>query len=137
METNFMDLAPWVAIAITLILSILVPVFTQIANNSHQRKMQKQKFVYEQKQKEIEAFEEFLLNVGGTVTTARYSQTDAINKAGASLHKLYIYAPEEWHPDMDSLTVYINKFEWEKAMPIMQRLSHLVAEELNKITNLK
>ena len=49
------DLAPWIAIAITLILSILVPLFTQIANNSHQRKMQREKFEYEQKQKKIKA----------------------------------------------------------------------------------
>lgn len=29
------DLAPWIAIAITLALSILVPLFTQMANNAH------------------------------------------------------------------------------------------------------
>lgn len=27
------DIAPWIAIAVTLILSILAPLFTQIANN--------------------------------------------------------------------------------------------------------
>ena len=45
------DLAPWIAIAFTLALSILVPLFTQIANNRHQRKMQREKFEYEQRQK--------------------------------------------------------------------------------------
>ena len=38
-EMEWKDLAPWIAIAITLALSILVPFFTQIANNKHQRKM--------------------------------------------------------------------------------------------------
>ena len=45
------DLAPWIAIAITLALSILVPFFTQIANNKHQRKMQKEKLEFEQSQR--------------------------------------------------------------------------------------
>ena len=40
---EFKDLAPWIAIAFTLALSILVPLFTQIANNNHQRKMQREK----------------------------------------------------------------------------------------------
>ena len=42
------DLVPWIAIAITLALSILVPFFTQIANNKHQRKIQKEKLEFEQ-----------------------------------------------------------------------------------------
>ena len=37
------DLAPWIAVAFSLGLSILVPLFTQMANNRHQRKMQKEK----------------------------------------------------------------------------------------------
>ena len=44
-------LAPWIAIAFTLALSILVPLFTQIANNRHQRKMLQEQFEREQKQK--------------------------------------------------------------------------------------
>ena len=51
------DLAPWIAIAVTLILSILVPLFTQIANNKHQRKMQKEKLEYDEKQKKVKALE--------------------------------------------------------------------------------
>ena len=64
------DIAPWIAIAVTLILSILVPLFTQIANNRHQRKMQKEKFEYEQSQKRTEAYESFLLSVGGIITSS-------------------------------------------------------------------
>ena len=44
------DLAPWIAIAITLALSILVPLFTQIANNRHQRKLQQEQFEREERQ---------------------------------------------------------------------------------------
>ena len=53
------DLAPWIAIAITLALSILVPFFTQIANNKHQRKMQKEKLEFEQSQNKLKVFENF------------------------------------------------------------------------------
>ena len=61
------DLAPWIAIAITLALSILVPFFTQIANNNHQRKMQKEKLEFEQLQNKLKVFKNFLLDVGGLV----------------------------------------------------------------------
>ena len=57
------DLAPWIAIAITLALSILVPFFTQIANNKHQRKMQKEKLEFEQSQNKIKVFQNFLLDI--------------------------------------------------------------------------
>lgn len=39
---DWKDLAPWLALAITLALSILVPLFTQIANNKFQLKMYKE-----------------------------------------------------------------------------------------------
>lgn len=131
------DLAPWIAIAITLALSILVPLFTQLANNKHQRKMQKEKFNYEKSQEKDKVFKEFLINVGAVVTVARYSDTKDIVKAGASLHQLYIYAPIDWWDDLDLLSKHIKEFEWEKAKPIMEKLSRLISEELNKTKELK
>lgn len=126
------DLAPWIAIAVTLILSILVPLFTQIANNNHQRKMQREKIEYEKSQEKENIYKKFLLEVGAVVTTAGYSSKEMIEKAGASLHQLYIYAPSEWWNDLDFLSNYIKDFEWEQAKPIMEKLSRLIAEEIKK-----
>lgn len=123
------DLAPWIAIVITLALSILVPLFTQIANNKHQRQLQKEKFEYEQSQKKNKVFEDFLLSVGGAVT---YVKQENLIKAGSSLYNIYLYAPKEWYADLDELAVLIQKYEWEKATIIIQKLSKLMAEELNK-----
>ncbi|MBO5850993.1 MAG: hypothetical protein J6R29_01525 [Clostridia bacterium] len=53
---DWKDLAPWIAIAITLALSILVPFFTQIANNKHQRKMQKEKLDFAQAKEDVLPF---------------------------------------------------------------------------------
>ena len=39
------NLTPWIAIAITLALSILVPLFTQIANNRFQHKKAKEYYI--------------------------------------------------------------------------------------------
>ena len=129
---DWKDLAPWIAIAITLILSILVPLFTQIANNKHQRKMQREKIEYEQKQKKIKAFESFLLDVGGVITADGNIDRTDLSKAGATIHQLYIYCPIEWYDDLDSLTELIMKYEWHKAKGIVQKLSRLISEELNK-----
>ena len=126
------DLAPWIAIAITLILSILVPLFAQIANNSHQRKMQREKFAYEEKQKKVKAFETFLADVGGLITAQGHVQKEQLAKSGAALHQVYIYAPDEWYDDLDKLMEYMMDFSWGNAKPVMQKLSRLVSAELKK-----
>ena len=123
------DLAPWIAIAFTLALSILVPLFTQIANNNHQRKMQREKIEYEENQKKTKAFEAFLLDVGGAVV---YRSTDNLEKAGASLFRLYVYAPEKWLNDLDALADSMRKGETGNASVIMQKIARLIADELNK-----
>ena len=123
------DLAPWIAIAFTLALSILVPLFTQIANNSHQRKMQREKFEYEEKQKKTKAYDTFLSDVGGTITARGYVEKEALLQAGGALHQLYIYSPIEWHEDLDSLTELIMECEWHKAKVIVQKISRLISEE--------
>ena len=123
------DLAPWIAIAFTLALSILVPLFTQIANNNHQRKMQREKIEHEEKQKKTKAFEDFLLDVGGAVVCR---STDNMQKAGSSLFRLYVYAPESWLKDLDALSDAIRKGEAGNASVLMQKIARLISEELNK-----
>ena len=125
------NLAPWIAIAITLALSILVPVFTQIANNSHQRKMQKEKIEYEQSQQKRKTYEEFLLEVGGIVTAGPSFKTENMIEAGAALHRMYVYAPEEWHDRLDRLTFYIGKYKWDDAKETTQEISRLISKDLN------
>ena len=126
------DLAPWIAIAVTLILSILVPLFTQIANNSHQRKMQTEKLKYEEKQKRVVAYETFLSDVGGLIAADGSINKEALSKAGAAIHQLYIYSPVEWYDDLDSLTDMIMKYEWSKAKIVVQKIGRLISKELNK-----
>ena len=126
------DLAPWIAIAFTLALSILVPLFTQIANNRHQRKMQREKLEYEEKQKKTKAFESFLSKVGGLITADGSISKQDLSDAGAAIHQLYIYSPVEWYKDLDSLTELIMKYEWHQAKVIVQKISRLISEELNK-----
>ena len=126
------SLAPWIGICFTLALSILVPLFTQIANNSHQRKMQCEKFEYEEKQKKTKAFETFLSDVGGAITARGYVEKDALMQAGGALHQLYIYVSSEWYDDLDKLTEYITNFQWGEARALNQKISRMISEELNK-----
>ena len=125
-------LAPWIAIAFTLALSILVPLFTQITNNNHQCKMQREKFEYEEKQKKTKAYENFLSDVGGLITAKGYVEKAQLAKAGAALHQLYLYAPSEWYKDMDELMECMMEFNWSDARPLVQQFSRLISEELNK-----
>lgn len=129
------DLAPWIAITFTLALSILVPLFTQIANNRHQRKVKQEEHDYEERQKRIEAFETFLSDVGGTVSADGHIEKENLAQAGSAIHKLYAYAPAEWFDELDQLTGYISQYNWENARASLQKLARLIANELkdNKI----
>lgn len=123
------DLAPWIAIAITLGLSILVPLFTQIANNRHQRKMQKEKFEYEQKQKKIVVYENFLLNVGAVIAC---NTVENRTLAGSSIQQMYLYAPKEWWIDLDFLFDELRNAQYSKASMRLGSLNKLISKELNK-----
>ena len=122
-------LAPWIAIAFTLALSILVPLFTQIANNRHQRKMIQEQFEREQRQKKALVYEEFLTNVGAVIT---YGDQNNMTNAGSSIQKMYIYAPLEWRDDLDRLFDAVRRYEGEQASAVMKKLSRLVSDELNR-----
>lgn len=121
------SLAPWIAICFTLALSILVPLFTQIANNSHQRKMQREKMEYEQKQKKIIAYEDFLKNVGAA-TASHYAEN--LSLAGASIATLYLYVPIEWYDDLDSLHDHIRRGEWSNASEVFKRINRFISEDI-------
>lgn len=122
------DLAPWIAIAFTLALSILVPLFTQMVNNNHQRKMLKEKLEYEKHQEKEKVYREFLKKVGGAIFCATQ---DSLIEAGASMYQVYLFSPSEWWADLDKLTELIKNYQWEMARETMQRLSRLISEELN------
>ena len=126
---NWETLATWMALAFTLALSILVPLFTQIANNRHQRKMQREQREFDAQEKKRIVYTEFLLKVGSSVT---HSSHESLREAGAALYQLYAYAPHEWWNDMDQLSEYLRDYNWGKAAPILQKLSRLIAEELDK-----
>ena len=126
---EFKDLAPWIAIAFTLALSILVPLFTQIANNNHQRKMQREKFEYDEKQKKTVVYEDFMKKAGAAIHAGDRA---SFAEAGASISNLYIYAPQEWLSDLDNIFDYLRKFEWDKASETLKKINRLISEELKK-----
>ena len=123
------DLAPWIAIAVTLILSILVPLFTQIANNKHQCKMQREKIEFEQKQKKMIAYEAFMKNVGAAIHAAN---RESFAEAGASISNMYIYAPQEWLGDLDNIFDYLRKYDWDKASETLKKINRLISDELKR-----
>ncbi len=133
MKLDINTLAPWVAIAITLILSILVPVFSQIANNRFQlkksvqdRKLNEEK---EKLSKRTEAYELFLANVGAAT---EYRGKENVSSAGASIGRMYLYVPVEWYPKLDSLHYSLYACNWETAQKQFVELAKLVSKEYNK-----
>ncbi len=127
---NIIELAPWFAIAITLILSILVPVFTQKANNRFQIKLKKLEYINKEAERKINAYEEYFQKVGGCVL---YAQKENISDAGASIQRLYAYLPEDNWDLLDSLFDSIKAYEWDIAKQEMKKVSKIIASDIHKI----
>lgn len=130
------ELAPWIAIAFTLALSILVPLFTQIANNRFQLKMQRikdeqEKFncIFNERRR---IYSDFLYNVGAGIAFATKENLDV---AGASIQKMYLVCPREWWEDLDGLYTLIRKAEWGSAELKLKELNKLVAKEYSLSVN--
>ena len=136
MQIDINTLAPWVAIAITLILSILVPVFSQIANNRFQLKKAKQdRKLDEEKEKvskKTEAYERFLMDAGAALECRGRENLTA---AGASIGRIYLYVPFEWYQKLDALHHSLYSGEWGTAEKQFVELAKMVAEEYQKIDN--
>ena len=130
---ELIDLTPWMAIAVTLILSILVPVFSQIANNRFQLKksLQDRKLDEEKEKlsKRTEAYERFLTDVGAAV---EYQSKENLRVAGSSIGRLYLYVPSEWHKQLDTLFHSVREYKWGEAEKQFLELSKMVAEEYTK-----
>ena len=134
MEYEIIELAPWVAIAMTLILSILVPVFTQIANNRFQIKKAKQDRIFnevkEKHTRKTEAYERFLMDTGGAI---QQSNSENLSAAGASIGRLYLYVPSEWYSKLDDLYRSVRHYNWGDAEKQFEELAKLLSEEYGSI----
>lgn len=129
---TFNELAPWLAIAITLILSILVPLFTQIANNSFQLKLKKIDIRYKEVERKLCAYEDYFQKVGGCVL---FAQKDNISDAGASIQRLYAYFPKEKWELLDSLFDEIKGYNWDNAKATMKIVSKHIASDMDTHRN--
>lgn len=130
---DYDSLAQWVAIAITMSLSILVPLFTQIANNRFQYKKSIQEYEFakadEQQRKRIAAYENFLMNVGAAI---EFCDSSSLRAAGSSIGQIYLYVPKDLHAKLDILFNSIRKNEWGNAETQYLELAKLICEkELN------
>ena len=121
--------AQWIAIAFSLALSILVPLFTQIANNRYQLKLKQKELEFKKQEEKRQVYTNFLLRVGSAVVHASHEN---LREAGAALYQVYTYAPAEWWDDLDQLALLLQRTNFSQALILTQKLSHLVAEELNK-----
>jgi len=123
------ELAPWIAIALTLILSILVPLFTQIANNKFQLQLKEQEIRRIERERKLLAFEDFFKYAGGCVMHASH---DNHADAGASIQRLHMYLPEEHWEDLEILFDAIRKKDWNAAEYYLSKLSKIISEESKK-----
>ena len=126
---SWIDVAPWITIAITLILSIIIPLLTQIANNRFQLKLKRIEEKNDLFSAKKEAFSDFVKNVGACIA---YASEDSLQSAGASIQEMYLFMPEEDWSDLDYLYHFIRKHDWDTAETYANRLSKEASALLNK-----
>ena len=123
------EIAPWIAIAITLILSILIPLFTQLANNKFQLKMKKMEIELANKETKSKAYEEYFQKVGNLVI---YGNNSDFPNAGSAIQRLYAFLPEEEWEQLDKLFSAIRDEKLEIAKGYMEHISKWIAKDLSE-----
>lgn len=113
------ELAPWITIAITLILSILTPLLTQIANNKFKSKQDK--ILYEQKitDEKRRICYDFAEKVGACIA---FAQKEEVKQAGAIIEKMYMVMPEDTWNKLDMLFPLVKAYKWDDAEPLLKDL---------------
>lgn len=126
---SWFDMAPWIAIAITLILSIIIPFLTQITNNRFQlriKRMEEKNNLYTTK---VNAFIDFVKNVGACIAC---SDASSMQLAGSSIQNMFLFMPEENWADLDLLYSCLRKCEWDKAEMLLNSLSKEASKILDQ-----
>ncbi len=127
---DYITMAPWIAIAITLILSVLVPVFSQMANNRFQLKMRKLDDKSKVADRRLNAYEDFFQKVGACIS---YAKVENVTDAGASIQRLYAYIDEEQWELLDQLFDDIKEYKWKEAKETMKNVSKILAHDIKQM----
>lgn len=131
--TNWTNVAQWIAIALTLIISIISPIITAYINNTFQLKMADRNA----KNKEIENYylrkraviDSFVATTGKCLF---HATTDSLQACGESFYSIYIYVPSSLWNEIDDLLVFIRAHEFEKAQSHFAKLSKSLSDLLER-----
>lgn len=126
---SWFDMAPWIAIAVTLILSVVIPLLTQIANNRFQLKLKQLEVKNKLSENKLSAFSEFAQNVGACIACA---DAERMQQAGSSIQKMVLFLPEENWGALEQLYYFVRKCEWDKAETVMNGLSKVASRIMNE-----
>ena len=131
-SVNWLDMAPWIAIAVTLILSIIIPLLTQIVNNSFQLKQKELEQKKQLVESRVKVYCDFSKNVGACIA---HADAEALRLAGSSIQNMYFFMPEEKWNELDELYSLIRRHEWAAAEPLLIKLTKIASKLLNEETN--
>ena len=123
------DLAPWIAVAITLALSILIPLFTQIVNNRFQLKQKELENKEKAQEEKRKAFFDFTEKVGACLGVA---DNAAMKAACGAISKVYLFYPKEKWNDLDELMQELGAYHYQTAKTLLIKINKTIADVLSK-----
>ena len=127
---NWNDLAPWIAIVITVALSILVPLFTQMKSNRFQRKMMEEERKNKKEDAKRVAYEQFLKSANSWV---QFRTGEALAKVGEEIGNIYLYAPERLFPKITKFSEMVMDTQYKEARKFLEEMAVELAADLKPI----
>lgn len=125
--------AAWIALAISIIGTIIGPIITSLITNKHQLKLReldtKQSALDTYKKNRFDALNTFISKAGRCLS---YLDEQSVMDFGEAYHCIYQYVPKDFWNDLDQFYSIVTSYNWNEAKklypPIVRRLSEILKE---------
>lgn len=127
----------WIAVLLTLAISVITPAWTNYSNNKFQLKLKKLEYDTSQNDlyltRKYSVYDGFLQSLGNYL---HYSDNANNAIVGKYIYELYLYLPKEHWELLDNIVAFVADSAYEKIPPELVKLSKILSDELNRSQSL-
>ena len=124
--------AAWLAIFVTLAISIITPAVSTFLTNRFQLKLKRMELIHNEQEaaynQKLISFENALRDLGKFL---HFTSNDNFASVGEHLYELYLYLPPEHWPLLDSLATSLQEEDCSLAHSQLIELSKILSKELS------
>lgn len=128
-NTDWSATAAWIALAISIIGTIVGPIMTTILTNRHQLKIYQMESRDKAQAEKNQIIRDCISNIGSCVS---YGNVDNIISCGKYFHNVYAYVPQEKWPLFDSFYQALIEQNGDTLTEMCPEIIHLLASLLTE-----